>query len=73
MIGGSGDCAGSFETFAAILEDWDAKGTLSGLLERYPIPLRSAYVTVNVTDSAAQLWPDYARLGPNRLPGSISC
>jgi inosose dehydratase len=40
----------SFETFAAILEDHDKKGTLQALLDKYPIPLRSAYVTVNVTD-----------------------
>ena len=40
----------SFETFASILEDWDKKGTLAALLEKYPIPLKSAYVTVNVTD-----------------------
>ena len=40
----------SFETFASILEDHDKKGTLEGLLAKYPIPLRSAYVTVNVTD-----------------------
>ena len=40
----------SFETFASILEDYDKKGTLGALLEKYPIPLKSAYVTVNVTD-----------------------
>jgi inosose dehydratase len=40
----------SFETFASILEDYDKKGTLQALLDRYPIPLKSAYVTVNVTD-----------------------
>src|SRR5688572_15950637 len=40
----------SFETFASILEDYDKKGTLLQLLDKYPIPLRSAYVTVNVTD-----------------------
>ena len=37
----------SFETFASVLEDWDKKGTLGALLEKYPIPLRSAFVTVN--------------------------
>jgi len=42
----------SFETFASILEDLDKKGTLQPMLEKYPIPLRSAYVTVNVTDPA---------------------
>ena len=40
----------SFETFASILEDYDTKGTLQALLDKYPIPLKSAYVTVNVTD-----------------------
>ncbi len=40
----------AFETFASILEDYDKKGTLQPLLDKYPIPLRSAYVTVNVTD-----------------------
>ena len=44
----------SFETFASILEDWDKKGTLGALLEKYPIPLRSAFVTVNVTDPSAR-------------------
>jgi inosose dehydratase len=39
-----------FETFASVLEDYDKKGTLQALLDKYPIPLRSAYVTVNVTD-----------------------
>jgi len=39
-----------FETFASVLEDWDKKGTLRALLDKYPIPLRSAFVTVNVTD-----------------------
>jgi inosose dehydratase len=40
----------SFETFASVLEDWDTKGTLGALLDKYPIPLKSAYTTVNVTD-----------------------
>jgi inosose dehydratase len=40
----------SFETFASILEDLDTKGTLGAMLEKYPIPLRSAFVTVNLTD-----------------------
>ncbi len=44
----------SFETFASVLEAWDQKGTLQPLLEKYPIPLRSAFVTVNVTDPAAR-------------------
>jgi inosose dehydratase len=56
-----------FETFAAILEDWDKKGTLPALLEKYPIPLTSAYTTVNVTDPATrkeqiEMLQRYARL-----------
>ena len=43
-----------FETFASILEDWDKKGTLAALLERYPIPLTSAYTTVNLTDPSTR-------------------
>jgi inosose dehydratase len=42
------------ETFAAIVEDWDKKGTLSGLLAKYPIPLYSAYATMQVTDPAVR-------------------
>jgi len=40
----------SFETFASVLEDLDTKGTLGALLDKHPIPLKSAYTTVNVTD-----------------------
>ena len=40
----------SFETFASILDDMDQRGTLQALLGKYPIPLKSAYTTVNVTD-----------------------
>src|SRR5436853_7649466 len=43
-----------FETFAQILEDWDKKGTLAELLQKYPIPLTSAYTTVNVTEPGAR-------------------
>jgi inosose dehydratase len=43
-----------FETFASILEDWDKKGTLQPLLQKYPIPLTSAYTGVNCTDPAAR-------------------
>src|SRR5687767_14999778 len=42
----------SFETFASILEDYDKKDALGALLAKYPIPLRSAFVTVNLTDPA---------------------
>jgi inosose dehydratase len=40
----------TFETFASILEDLDKKDALRAMLDKYPIPLKSAYVTVNVTD-----------------------
>jgi inosose dehydratase len=40
------------ETFAAIVEDWDKKGTLKDLLTKYPIPLVSAYATVQLTDTS---------------------
>jgi inosose dehydratase len=43
-----------FETFAAILEDWDTKGTLAGLLAKYPIPVVSAYATMQVVDPAVR-------------------
>jgi inosose dehydratase len=33
-----------------VLEDWDKKGTLGALLDKYRVPLTSAFVTVNVTD-----------------------
>ena len=42
----------SFETFASILEDYDKKDALGALLAKYPIPLKSAFVTVNLTDPA---------------------
>jgi inosose dehydratase len=42
----------SFETFASILEDYEKKGALEALLAKYPIPLKSAFVTVNLTDPA---------------------
>ena len=38
------------ETFAAVIEDWDKKGTLGDLLTKYPIPLVSACATVQLTD-----------------------
>jgi inosose dehydratase len=56
-----------FETFAAILEDHEKKGTLAALLDKYPIPLTSGYTTVNVTDPSArkeqiEMLQRYARL-----------
>jgi inosose dehydratase len=40
----------SWETFAEVLESWDSKGTLAGLIEKYKVPLTSGYFTANVTD-----------------------
>ena len=56
-----------FETFASILEDWEKKGTLAALLQKYPIPLTSAYTGVNVTDPSTrkeqiEMLQRYARL-----------
>src|SRR5262249_49712894 len=39
-----------FETFAEVLETLDAQGTLTGLIEKYKMPLRSGYFTVNVIE-----------------------
>jgi inosose dehydratase len=41
-----------FETFASIINDWDAKGTLAPLLAAHRIPLISGYATVQLTDAA---------------------
>jgi inosose dehydratase len=43
-----------FETFAAILEDWENKGTLGDLLAKNSIPLVSAYATVQLTDTSTR-------------------
>jgi inosose dehydratase len=40
----------SFETWGSVLQALDAQGTLAALLERHPIPLRSAFMGVNVHD-----------------------
>ncbi len=39
-----------FETFAEVLESWDLKGELGGLIDRYQVPLTSGYLGTNVTD-----------------------
>src|ERR1051325_5851002 len=33
-----------FETFPEILEDWDARGALRGLIDRFGVPLTSGYI-----------------------------
>ena len=43
-----------FETFAAILEEWDKRGTLADLLAASRIPLVSGYATMQVVDPTAR-------------------
>jgi inosose dehydratase len=43
-----------FETFAAIFEDWDKKGSLADLLARHAIPVVSVYATMQVIDPAVR-------------------
>jgi inosose dehydratase len=42
-----------FETFPEVLEDWDKKGTLKPLIEKYKLPVTSGYIRMNLTDPAA--------------------
>jgi inosose dehydratase len=42
----------SFETFPEILDDWDAKGALSKLIDQYQLPLKSGYCRTNLTDAS---------------------
>ena len=43
-----------FETFAAILEEWDKRGTIGELLATHKISLVSVYATMNVIDPAVR-------------------
>jgi inosose dehydratase len=43
-----------FETFAAILEEWDKRGTIGDLLATSKIPLVSVYATMQVVDPAVR-------------------
>ena len=43
-----------FETFGQVLEDWDKKGTLEGLIAKYKIPLIAAYAPLNVIDRSVR-------------------
>lgn len=43
-----------FETFASIVFDYDAKGTLAPLLAEHRIPLVSGYSTVQLTDTSTR-------------------
>ena len=40
----------SWETFADVLDSWDSKGTLQGLMDKYKCRLCSGYFTTNVID-----------------------
>lgn len=42
-----------FETFPEVLEDYDKKGTLKPLIDKYKLPLTSGYIRMNLTDPAA--------------------
>ena len=39
-----------FETFPEILEDWDSRGELTKLIEKYKLPLTSGYIGTQLTD-----------------------
>jgi inosose dehydratase len=41
-----------FETFPENLEDWDKKGQLQGLIDKYKLPLTSGYLRIEVLDPA---------------------
>jgi inosose dehydratase len=41
-----------FETFCEILEDWDTKGALRGLIDRNRVPLCSGYCSLNLIDNS---------------------
>ena len=43
-----------FETFASIVNDWDARGTLAALIDEHRIPLISGYATVQLTDTSTR-------------------
>ena len=42
-----------FETFPEALEDFDSKGTLKPLIDKYKVPLISGYIRMNLTEPAA--------------------
>jgi inosose dehydratase len=42
----------SYETFPELLEQLDNQGELAPMMEKYGVPLRSGYITVNVIDPA---------------------
>jgi inosose dehydratase len=42
----------AFETSPEVLEDWDAKGALSKLIDENQLPLRSGYIGTILTDAS---------------------
>jgi inosose dehydratase len=48
----SGEGFWSFETFPELLETLDQKDQLNPLIEKYRLPVRSGYITVNLIDPA---------------------
>src|SRR5689334_11394925 len=40
----------SFETFPELLDNWDQRGLLRSLIDKNGVPLRSGYITGNLTD-----------------------
>lgn len=42
----------AFETFPEILDNWDKRGLLSGLMDKYKVPLRSGYITGDLLDAS---------------------
>src|SRR6201996_4075614 len=40
----------TFETFPEVLDNWDKRGLLAPLIEKYKVPLRSGYITGNLID-----------------------
>jgi inosose dehydratase len=43
-----------FETFAAVLADWDKQGKMQPLVDQYKIPLVSVYASRNLTDPSVR-------------------
>ena len=40
----------SFETFPEILDYWDEKDALHGMIEKYSLPLKSGYISTDFID-----------------------
>lgn len=58
----------NFETFPEVIDDWDQRGLLAPLLEKYKVPLLSGYITGNLVDPAKRQ-DEIARI--KRLSGVI--